>query len=496
MFKLTLIAALISVAGTALANAKQDPEAFAAALFPAPQATLATPGAAAKTFTAYEQIESFVAPLAKAAGAQVGSLLKTAQGREVWAIKFANPQAKLRVMFIARVHGDEPGASEGALQLIEALSRGELKGKTGALEILVVPMANPDGSAAMKRRTAAGGDINRDFIKYEFAETRALQNEIQRFDPHVVVDAHEFTVWGRLGDQTIAADLMSAGPNEPNLPAALVALHDQSFRRAIDRELAGAGLRHELYELLSTDKASGKLRVAESATTFVSAKNFHAMGGRVSLLLEGRGIGLGEQHMARRTLAQFLAMKAIVDTAQAQADSVRKTLADSRAQIQGLKTWELERKPIQQQRDFTLADSASNALVKVPADFVNRSQGQAAASVTVPRYYLIPQSQKSTVEELALIGVKATQLGQPLSAEVGVQTVQLSQDGKKLRVKADTAAAKRDFAVGDFLIDTRQNAALYLQILEGASPNGLVHTGQFGSAGQVELPFYRYDGSL
>ena len=494
--KSTILAALLFASGLAPADPKSDPAVFSAALFPAPQAELALPGVASNSFTHYDQIQAYLETIVRTSEAKLYSLLKTDQGREVWALKLPNPKAKLRVMVYARVHGNEPGASEGALQFLDALTRGELKGQYTDLELLVVPMANPDGSVANRRDTAKGGDINRDFVKYDYAETRAIQAEIQRFDPHVVVDAHEFTVWGRLGPMSSASDLQSAGPNEPNLPPELIAVHERLFRSAISANFAHAGLRHDLYELLSTDKQSGRLQVGESATTFVSAKNYHAMSGRISLLLESRGIGLDDQHRVRRTLSHYLAMKAVVQSAQGNADMLVKLLNDSRKKIAGRSTWEIDRKPIREERQFLLADSTSNSIVKVPADFINRTDSKATRTVQVPRYYLVPQAHKNFVDVLSRMGVKVDTLRQPLRVEVGVQTANLSSKGEAITVDSTTSQARRGFEAGDYVITTQQRAGLYLQTLEGASPNGFARAGLFGKQGTVELPFYRYDGAL
>ena len=496
LLKPTALAAFLVLCGSLNAAPRQDTPALSQSLFVSPAVSFATPGATTGTFTPYARVQDYLETIARTSDAKLYSLLKTEQGREVWALRLGNPKAKVRVMVYARVHGDEPAASEGALAFLDALTRGELKGRYDDVQVVVVPMANPDGGVAMKRVTAKGGDINRDFVKYDYAETRAIQSEILRFDPHVVVDAHEFTVWGRLGERTSASDMQSAGPNEPNLPKALVEAHERLFRSAISRNFAQHGLRHDLYELLSMDKESGKLQVGESATTFVSAKNYHAMSGRFSFLFETRGIGLGDQNMPRRTLSHYQGMKAIVETAQANADGIVKLVAAARHELAARKSWELDRKPVREAREFALADGPSGQLVKIPVEFVNRTQGKPGATVSVPRYYLIPQSAKASVDILAQMGVTVGQLRKPLKATVGVQTAEIAKQGAVLKVGSATSEASRTFVAGYYVIDTRQRANLLLQVLEGASPNSFVRAGLLGKEGTLELPFYRYDGRL
>ena len=491
-----VLAVLLALCGNLNAAQRQDPPALTQSLFATPSVQFATPGATTGTFTPYTRLKDYLDTIARTSDAKLYSLLTTAQGREVWALRLGNPQAKVRVMVYSRVHGDEPAASEGALAFLDALTRGELNGRYPDVELVVVPMANPDGAVAMKRATAQGGDINRDFVKYDYPETRAIQSEILRFDPHVVVDAHEFTVWGRLGERTSASDMQSAGPNEPNLPKPLVEAHERLFRTAISRNFAQYGLRHDLYELLSMDKTSGQLRVSESATTFVSAKNYHAMSGRFSFLFETRGIGLGDQHMPRRTLSHYQGMKAIVETAQANAEAIVKIVAEARQALAANTAWELDRKTLRVAREFPLADGSSGKLVPLPAEFVQRTAGTPGAKVAVPRYYLIPQAAKASVEILTQMGVEVSQLRRPLAATVGVQTAAITHQGEALKVESRTASAMREFAAGDYVVDTRQRTNLLLQVLEGASPNGFTRAGLLGRSGTVELPFYRYDGGL
>lgn len=67
-------------------------------------------------------------------------------------------------------------------------------------------------------------------------------------------------------------------------------------------------------------------------------------------------------------------------------------------------------------------DYLNVAIVKVPADFIKRTEGKATHTVQVPRYYLVPQAHKSFIDVLSRMGVKVDTLRQPLNSEVGVQT--------------------------------------------------------------------------
>ena len=154
-----VLAVLLALCGNLNAAQRQDPPALTQSLFATPSVQFATPGATTGTFTPYARLKDYLDTIARTSDAKLYSLLTTAQGREVWALRLGNPQAKVRVMVYSRVHGDEPAASEGALAFLDALTRGELNGRYPDVELVVVPMANPDGAVAMKRATAQGGDI-------------------------------------------------------------------------------------------------------------------------------------------------------------------------------------------------------------------------------------------------------------------------------------------------------------------------------------------------
>jgi murein tripeptide amidase MpaA len=74
------------------------------------------------------------------------------------------------------------------------------------LIVLIVPILNADGNEKINpknraeqngppegvglRANAAGFDLNRDFVKLETPEIRALAKTITRWDPAVIVDMH------------------------------------------------------------------------------------------------------------------------------------------------------------------------------------------------------------------------------------------------------------------------------------------------------------------
>ena len=100
-----------------------------------------------------------------------------------------------RIFYLCRQHGHEPASTEGALAFINALVKADddtpLAGYLRRATVMVVPMANPDGSERFLRHNAHNVDLNRDWLRRTQPETRALYSAIQRLHPDLMTDQHE-----------------------------------------------------------------------------------------------------------------------------------------------------------------------------------------------------------------------------------------------------------------------------------------------------------------
>ena len=105
----------------------------------------------------------------------------------LWAFSWGDPSLPA-VLIFAGVHGDEPGAIEATLRLLEALSGGATPFIRYRLQIF--PCLNPSGYADGTRSNRIGQDINRQFHADNTQETAALRRFL---DPHtaaVLIDLH------------------------------------------------------------------------------------------------------------------------------------------------------------------------------------------------------------------------------------------------------------------------------------------------------------------
>lgn len=168
---------------------------------------------------------------------------KSHEGRSLPMLVLADPPApapanvdrekKLVVLLYANIHAGEVDGKEAVLMLARDIATGTDKELLKELVVLVVPILNADGNERIDkanraeqngppdgvgtRANAAGLDLNRDFVKLESPEVRALAQVVRMWDPAVSVDLH--TTNGSYHRYTLTYD----GPRHPAASPDLIA---------------------------------------------------------------------------------------------------------------------------------------------------------------------------------------------------------------------------------------------------------------------------------
>jgi hypothetical protein len=98
------------------------------------------------------------------------------------------------VLLWSQMHGDEPTATSALFDLFDWVRR-ERQSVAGrrlldTLTVHVVPMLNPDGAQRFRRRNAQGIDINRDALRLQTPEGRALKALRDRLQPVIGFNLH------------------------------------------------------------------------------------------------------------------------------------------------------------------------------------------------------------------------------------------------------------------------------------------------------------------
>jgi dipeptidyl-peptidase-4 len=137
---------------------------------------------------------------------------------------------KLVVFAMGNIHAGEVDGMQALLMLMRDLALAKDRPLLQDLVLLFVPNFNPDGGDRFgknrpwqngpaevgTRPNAQGFDLNRDYIKLESPEVRALVRFFTRWDPAIIIDAH--TTNGSYHNHTITYD----SPRHPAFDARLV----------------------------------------------------------------------------------------------------------------------------------------------------------------------------------------------------------------------------------------------------------------------------------
>jgi hypothetical protein len=113
------------------------------------------------------------------------------------------------LMVLAGVHGNEHA---GLLAIPEILDQHASR----TVQLVVLAPVNPVGAAELSRYNGEGYDINRDFVRFETAEARAVRRAVEENRPDFIVSLHEgpqdatFMFTNRLVDDDAAGRMLAA----------------------------------------------------------------------------------------------------------------------------------------------------------------------------------------------------------------------------------------------------------------------------------------------
>jgi Zinc carboxypeptidase len=98
------------------------------------------------------------------------------------------------VLLWSQMHGDEPTATAALFDVFDYLRRHRdepaVRRILSALTVHSIPMLNPDGAERFQRRNAQGIDINRDALRLQTPEGRALKSVRDRIQPRIGFNLH------------------------------------------------------------------------------------------------------------------------------------------------------------------------------------------------------------------------------------------------------------------------------------------------------------------
>ena len=164
----------------------------------------------------YADVRAFIDALTRETPkARVEMFGRSEEGRDLPLLVIGDPPAPAPpgrsarlpvVLVLGNIHAGEVEGKEATLDLAQRLTVGDLQALLPSAAWLLAPIYNADGNERISpdnraqqngpiggvgtRENARGLDLNRDFMKLESAEARALVALLAKWDPDVVLDLH------------------------------------------------------------------------------------------------------------------------------------------------------------------------------------------------------------------------------------------------------------------------------------------------------------------
>ena len=122
---------------------------------------------------------------------------ESVEGRSINHVKVGT--GSMPILLWSQMHGDEPTATSALFDLFAYLSKHRheppVQRILSQLTLHAVPMLNPDGAERFQRRNAQSIDINRDALRLQTPEGRALKALRDKLNPRVGFNLHN-QGWG------------------------------------------------------------------------------------------------------------------------------------------------------------------------------------------------------------------------------------------------------------------------------------------------------------
>jgi protein MpaA len=157
---------------------------------------------------------------------------RSVAGRPVDGVRIAGAQPGRAVLIFGAIHGDEPDSARLCMRFMD-----ELRAMQPLHDVLVIPVANPDGLHENRKNNARDVDLNRNFDARNWQrahspgydpgpaplsepESQILARAVAELDPLVIVSVHQplrCVNWD--GPAEALARQMAAATGYPALPS-------------------------------------------------------------------------------------------------------------------------------------------------------------------------------------------------------------------------------------------------------------------------------------
>jgi len=464
----------------------------------------------------YDDVVAFMDAVGKAAPKliHVTTFGKTFEGRSlplaVVGADAATPDAvrrtgKLRVYIQGNIHAGEVEGKESAQMLLREFAEGKHADWLRSMVFLIAPIYNADGNERFalnnrgrqngpiagqgQRPNAQGFDLNRDHMKLDSPEARALVKLMNDYDPHVSLDLHT------TNGTRHAYYLTYSPPLNPATDPAIIRLLRSDWLPSVTKTIKSKyGWDYYYYGNLEGRGAAGTPQ-ERSWKTFDSRPRFNnnyiGLRNRFAILSEAYAYATFED----RIKATNRFVEEVLNYANGRAPDIRKaTEAADNQRLSGSALpvrAELERSG--QDVEILLGDVVEEknpndghvmdrrADVRKPERMPEYGTFKGTETERVPSFYYVPPNLTMAIDHLRAHGIAMVTLATPGALDVEEFQISGNEVGRQFEghmertLKGSWAAANRQLPAGTIRIDMKQPLArLAFYLLEPRSDDGLV----------------------
>ncbi len=469
-----------------------------------------------RTTPRYDETFAYLQRLVKAAPQlKMVSLGKSAEGRDVWMViaskeRAFTPEALRRsgkaiVFAQGGIHSGEIDGKDAGLMLLRDMTvRGTKRDLLDRAHFLFVPIFNVDGHERFNRwfrinqrgpeeggwRTNARNlNLNRDYMKADAEEMRAMIRALQTWTPDLYIDLH--VTDGSDYQYDITFGWNGIAGHSPAIARWL----DTNYRPSVDAAMREMG--HIPGPLIFTDDPLAGIGLGQS-----DPRLSHGYGDArhlPSILVENHSLKPYDQ----RVLGTYVFLEETLRAIARELAPLREAVAAERARRPDRipLTWKVPTDTEPQRIEILGIESRKKLSPVTGAVYVewlgkpatNRAPmyvaSEAATSVAPPKAYWVPAAWQDVIEKLDLHGIPYERIAAPRDVDVTMYRLaapkfDMAQFEGHVRVAATAATEKRKerFPAGSIRVSTDQPlGTLAVLLLEPASPDSLFQWGYFNS---------------
>lgn len=240
----------------------------------------------------------------KKLGLKVDEVGRSNANREIYQVEFG--KGPLKVFMWSQMHGDEPTATSGLIDMFTVLQQNRdkewVKNIEKSLTIRAVPMLNPDGAEMYQRRNLQGIDINRDAVDLKTPEAQLLKKLRDDWNPAIGFNLHNQNA------------LTAAGRTNKQAAISLLVVYGDAAKTTNDGHERNKRVASAIISALQNYIPGHIARYGDEYTATAFGDNFSAWGTPVILIETGGLHGKDEMFLVKMNFIAFLtALRVVAD---------------------------------------------------------------------------------------------------------------------------------------------------------------------------------------